>query len=370
MNQSQTILLKLVAAAINDSTFLNLSRYNHINWEEIMRIATKQGVVAIALDALNAQTNECRPPKTILLKWFGQVCAMENAYRIHEKEIKNLADIYSDNSYMMMLLKGYGLSKCWPTPEHRPVGDMDIFLGRKDINPSFGQKDTWKQADKMVNEKLGIKVDNSHHHHSVFIYNGISVENHFDFINIYDHLSSRKMERLFKLLAAESYMQSDDYENLYYPSHDFNALFVLKHCSGHFVSTEITIRHLLDWLLYVRKYHDSINWNLLYARLEEFGLERIANIFSTIAVRYLGMQKHLFYGFEENEELVERVLNDILAPEFDEHEDGTILSGIWIKPRRFFHNRWKHRLCYSDSFVSGFIWTTYAKILKPRHFKI
>ena len=82
------------------------------------------------------------------------------------------------------------------------------------------------------------------------------------------------------------------------------------------------------------------------------------------------MQKELFYDFEQDERLVERVIADILSPEFKEHEDGSLISGLWIKPRRFWKNRWKHNLCYKDSWISGFIWTTYAKLLKPRHFRV
>lgn len=82
------------------------------------------------------------------------------------------------------------------------------------------------------------------------------------------------------------------------------------------------------------------------------------------------MNKEIFYGFEQDERMVDRVLADILSPEFKEHEDGSLISGLWIKPRRFWRNCWKHKLCYIDSFISAFIWTTYAKLLKPRHFKV
>lgn len=61
----------------------------------------------------------------------------------------------------MMVLKGYGLSKNYPVPNHRPCGDMDIYL--------FGDQE---KADKLIAEELGIKIDNSHHHHTVFQFQG------------------------------------------------------------------------------------------------------------------------------------------------------------------------------------------------------
>lgn len=370
MTNTETVLLKLVAKAINNNYLLDLSSYCPIDWEEMFHLATAQGVAGLVMDTISTLPKENRPIGAVLFNWIGYGCRMENLYQYHRKAIIQLAEFYAQNGYQMMLLKGYGLSRCWPVPQHRPVGDIDIYLGRKNNNPVFGQRNVWKEADLVIHDKLGINIDNSHHHHSVFPYKGISVENHFDFINAYDHRSSRDMESIFKQMAADNYVRSDESKDLYFPSDDFNALFILKHCSGHFASTEITIRHLLDWLLFIRYHHDTIHWDSLYTQYERFGLVRLANIFSSIGFNYLGMDKSLFYNLEGDNNLVDRVLNDILSPEFSEHENGTLLSGLWVKPRRFWHNRWKHKICYTDSFISGFLWTTYAKMLKPRHFKV
>lgn len=370
MKESENILIQLVAKAISDNYCLNLDVFKNANWLEVMEIASVQGVWAVAFDAIELLPQDKRPDKSIIMKWFGKVVYMENCYENHKTTILKLADFYSENGFKMMLLKGYGLSKCWPKPEHRPIGDIDIYLGSEGAEPIFGQKKVWEKADKVIYEKLNIEVDNTHHHHSVFFYNGISVENHFDFINSYDHKSSRAFEAYLKKIVVEGYKQHEMSKNLYLPSDDFNALFVLKHCSGHFASTEINLRQMLDWLLLIKQHHDSLDWNRLYEAFDEFGLRRLAAIFGSIGVKYFGMSEKFFLELEKNEKLVERVLNDILSPEFSECENGTLMSGLWIKPRRFWHNRWKHKLCYSDSFISGFIWTTYAKILKPRHFKV
>lgn len=370
LTHSENVLLQLVAKAINKDYSLALDDFKNVNWEKVLKLSVRQCVVGVAYDAIELLPVELSPERPTLLKWIGYVARMEGAYERYRETIFSLADFYAENGYKMMLLKGYGLSSCYPVPERRPTGDIDIFLGREGATPPFGQKDVWKEADRLLQNKLNIKVDNTHHHHSVFMYKRYSVENHFDFINVYDHKSSREFEKLFKQMAAEGYKVHPECPNLYLPSDDFNALFLLKHCSGHFASTEINLRQVLDWLLFIRTHHDTIDRERLYTSLQEFGLVRFANILSTVGVKYLGMSSAEFYAIEKDEALVLRVLKDILSPEFKEHENGTLLSGLWIKPRRFWHNRWKHRLCYRDSFVSGFIWSTYAKLLKPRHFRV
>lgn len=117
----------------------------------------------------------------------------------------------------------------------------------------------------------------------------------------------------------------------------FDAIESLPHSTGSGQAPEyrLDMDTLMDWLLFVRKHHESIDWNSLYKALDEFGLRRLAGIFSSIGVKFLGFSNSLFVEFEKDERLVDRVLNDILSPEFTEHEDGTLLSGLWIKPRRF-----------------------------------
>lgn len=370
LTRTHRVLLQLVARAINGGYTFSLDDFVGVDWEAVLRLSVRQSVVGVAYDALESLPSELRPERPTLLKWIGYVFQLEGSYERYKLAIFSLADFYAANGYRMMLLKGYGLASCYPVPSHRPTGDIDIFLGRGGATSPFGQKDVWKEADDVIHEKLGVKIDNTHHHHSVFVYKRYSVEDHFDFINVHDHRSSREFERRLKRMAAESYKVHPECPDLCLPSDDFNALFLLKHCSGHFASTEINLRQVLDWLLFMRTHHDSIDWKMLYDSLKEFGLMRFANILSAIGVNYLGMSSSEFYAMEKDEALNLRVLKDILSPEFKEREDGTLLSGLWVKPRRFWHNRWKHRLCYRDSFVSGFIWSAYAKLLKPSHFRV
>lgn len=78
-----------------------------------------------------------------------------------------------------MVLKGYACSIDWPKPEHRPCGDIDIWL--------FGKQ---KEADAALAASpkfhdSSFKIDSSHHHHTVFDWCSFSVENHYDFVNVY-----------------------------------------------------------------------------------------------------------------------------------------------------------------------------------------
>lgn len=358
MTQETDTLLSLLKASLWENV-PEIGKREHIDWNAIIETARKQGILAVVFDSLELLPKESVPSSNLLLKWFGKVSYMVSLYDTHRNVISHLGHFYDSLSIKLMILKGYGLSLYYPVPNHRPVGDIDSY--------NFGMQDS---ADRLMREKLGIKIDNSHHHHTVFQFEGVTVENHYDFINTHGHKTSAEFEARLKELSQNPCDEIVlDGVTIYLPHPNFNALFLVRHCAGHFRSTELTLRQLLDWLLFVKKEHDRIDWNGLYSFLERMNLHRFANCLNAIGVDYLGFDSSLFPQIESDKKLVERVLNDILSPEFVEKENGTLLSGLWVKPRRWWHNRWKQKICFPDSLLSDFLYQLHAKFLKPAHFR-
>lgn len=238
------LLLRLVRMGLGNGGVCGLAE--RIEWNALLDLAVQQGVPAIVLDGVKdvSPSPFAAGDRLCKMQWVGMVMNMERQYAAYEKVIGELAAFYQQNGINMMLLKGYGLSKYWPVPNHRPVGDIDIYL------MGDGNK-VWKRADQLLHERLGIEVDNGHHHHSVFIYRGVMVENHYDFVNVHSHRSSRWIERLFKRLAAsghETYML-DNGARIILPSPLLNMLFVARHSACHFAAEGMTLRMLCDWVL-------------------------------------------------------------------------------------------------------------------------
>lgn len=149
-----------------------------------------------------------------------------------------------------MILKGYACSLKWPKPEHRPCGDIDIWL--------FGKQ---KKADELIAKEKGIKVDTSHHHHTVFFWRDFMVENHYDFVNVHGLKSSAQLEKIFKALGEDNSHFVDVYgEKVYLPSPNLHAIFLIRHMVSHFAAAEITLRQVLDWGFFVEKHTKEIDW--------------------------------------------------------------------------------------------------------------
>ena len=182
MTNTQETFLQLARLGIGTSKGTKFPK--GICWNDVKKIADEQGLIAIVLDGLDKYhtDNTDIPPLQMKLEWIGEVLQnYEQRYVQYEKAIGNLARWYNQHGFKMMVLKGYACSLDWPKPNYRPTGDIDIW--------QFGQ---WKEADTALAASLksqdsSFKIDSSHHHHTVFNWQGFTVENHYDFINVHHH---------------------------------------------------------------------------------------------------------------------------------------------------------------------------------------
>lgn len=65
------------------------------------------------------------------------------------------------------------------------------------------------------------------------------------------------------------------------------------------------------------------------------------------------------------EELVERVLEEIFHPTRVPGGKGCLPVYVWRRFRQWWGSRWKHRIVYSDSLLSTFIWQVRSHLMKP-----
>lgn len=331
-----------------------LSRIPNVHeWEEVEVLAEEQGADGVMLSGIERLASQI--PLEVKLQWIGGVMQMEAVHEDYLRALASLAGFYNEHGLKMMVVKGYACALDWPRPEHRPCGDIDIWL--------FGKQ---KIADEVLERETGIEVDWSHHHHTVFEWQGFSVENHYDFINVHHHLSHVALERELKRLGADdSHFVEVHGERVYLPSANLHALFLLKHAMMHFAATEITVKNLLDWGFFVQAHGKDVDWKWLLDMLENYGMKELFLIFNAICAEDLRFDVALFPAAEVDSELKERVLQEILNPEIPNEEPSRLLTRAVWKLHRWKANEWKHRLCYSDSMWSAFWCGVWNHLLKP-----
>ena len=338
------------------------SSTNMDDWRYIKEMSERHGLQAIVVDGIDKLPESQRPPKDLLLQWIGEVLHnYEFRYELYRRTIVEMAGFYREHGIKMMVLKGYACSLDWPKPEHRPCGDIDIW--------QFGKQN---DGDSLLESEKGIKIDKSHHHHTVYEWGGFIVENHYDFVNVYAHKSSAELEKVFKELGQDD-MHFVDIKDastgsatkVYLPSPNLHALFLLRHMVSHFAAAEISLRQVLDWGFFVEKHTNDVDWKWLLEVLDKFHMKEFFNLINAICVDDLGFAADIFPEVRFVPELKEKVLVDILDPAYGAAEPASFFPRIIYKYRRWQGNAWKQKLCYNESRWESFWTGLWAKVLKP-----
>jgi hypothetical protein len=364
-SQLKNILFELVRLGIGNASMFSFPK--DIDWNSIETIAKQQEFLGVLVDGVQKLPQSNRPPQIIWLRWIGEVMqGYEQRYVLYKKAVADLGAWYHLHGYRMMLLKGLACGVNWPKPEHRPYGDIDIYL--------FGQ---YKEADALMVQEFkeqGFKVDNSHHHHTVFQWQGFTVENHYDFVNVHVHRSSRELEGIFKGLAHTEdaflgHTDSTDNTDICLPPANLHALFLVRHMVSHFSGASMSLRQVLDWGFFVKAHHEEVDWKWLVGVLEKYHMKAFFDCVNAICVEDLGFHPSGFKGLRVQEvqgsEMKQRVLNDTLSPEFSEETPKHVWKRVPFKYRRWRATRWKRELCYEDGQLHCFLGGVWNHLLKP-----
>ena len=339
MNKSRGVVLKLLRLAMGWEEDYDLP--NDIVWGEVWSIAEDQGVGAIVLDGYEAymekvskdrQISFTQKDKVLILKSIGRMQLVEQNYYQHKKALLKLSEILRGKEIPFMIMKGFSCGQYYPIPKHRECGDIDIYTGER-----------FNESNQALKE-AGVSIDDHYYRHTVLYIDGVMIENHRVLADLRGPRNqTRELETWLELLAEESREERkkaivDEMEivNSSFPNASYSALFLPWHVSAHFCLERVTLRHLLDWALFLTHDGKSIDMNLLYEAKKRFtyGYSKMVDILTNLSLRYLGMPMG---------DIPQDILRD--AESFDEGLADKVLEYMFVgQPRERDKNVWRFRL--------------------------
>ena len=361
MTPEQDALIQFIKVGLKKKDDIRLS--SEIKWTRLIKLLINQGVYAIAYDGLKRIHSEGFKPddtsKMVLeklndekldekrMEWYLLSMQETLSYKSAENAIAKLASFYADHGIEMMLLKGYSLNQYYPIRTSRHIGDIDIYL--------FGK---WKEADNALSKELGINISKEQEHHTTFLFEGYTVENHYDFVNVFTRKSNKEIEKEFKQLAKDkSHFTIVNEQKIILPSPNLNALFLLRHSAKHFAVIGISIRHILDWGFFVEKEGTKVDWEWLLERAKYYNMHRFLSCINHICVDYLGFDEKMFPSTVKEETLEKKVLDDIFTN--NNIPCSTTMMG---QIKRWWNHRWQYNICFNDSYLSSIIQKTITNL--------
>ena len=199
-----------------------------------------------------------------------------------------------------------------------------------------------KAIDDVVAKEKGAQISYDDEHHSIFAFEKCTVENHATVLNVSPYKVNIWINDLLEELAKDS--TDEAALGLVLPSARFYSIHLLRHMATDFATEKTTLRHVLDWATFVKCHSDEIDWGFVRDVAHRAKMHLFLDALNGICVEYLGYPKEMFPVEKENIRLRDRVLGDILHPEFQEEVppmEKRIAYGI-VKTKRLWVNRWKH----------------------------
>lgn len=358
-----------------------LSDYSADRWMRLFKEAARQGLLAIAWDALEKLQAEhgglCRGmSRETRIRWALSIKHIEKVHLRQREALKELAGIFAESGMRVMVLKGLGLAEMYPRPEHRECGDLDIYL--------FGDFEKGNE----VMRKMGIAVEYDGTKHSKFYYKGIPVENHKNFLNVTTTRVDKDLERELIRILQEQKCGSLDLGGItvVVPPPDFQMIFLTRHTITHFLASGLVLRHLYDFGIFYSAHAQEVDLDRIEKIFKRASQHKLYRAFLDVLQIYLGMParkikagsskgdkalrahdhgidiqavEHLGRSTKEEERLAARVLDDIIRnPAGGSHK--VRLEDMWVPKRKFigavrlFRFRWKYQLVEKNAFGNRF----------------
>ena len=315
-------------------------------WVEVLKAANEQSVLPLVVSLFDVVPEEfCPKGKPIISHYIHSERLVEKSEKRHLR-MRRLALLFQSHGLDVMFLKGWTLSCRYPKPELRYFSDIDYYL--------FGRS---KEGDAIL-QKRGLEVSPYYHHHTQATWDGILLENHFDFLDRENHACNRMLDDALKALAeSEGHslpldLGDPSIGNAYRMTPTMEAIFLMRHMSAHFVSAGIELRQLYDWVLLLHQDGSRIDWPYVDDMFEKSGMMPFAHMISWIIKEKLHVCLPEYISATDGD-LTERIWRDTIYPSGrDKYRKGTVRYYL-REAEVFLQNRWKHRLVYPKESYFG-----------------
>ena len=345
MAQIYISFLHIISCIVNntDIDWTLFKDYSPKDWKQFYKLSKQQGVVAIVFDRLKEIPKEIAPPKDIVMKWFSHALSIEKQMKAKEDVAIEFAEKFAERDIHIAVLKGVAYASYFPNPYHRESGDLDCYM--------MGKKD---EGDKAIVE-IGGKMEEAGYKHSHLFYKGLTIENH-RYITSFDNSKlGIKTERILQNLITLN-PKPIAQTKLLNPCADFNAMFLIKHAQRHFIKEGISIRHLLDWVFFLKAEAANVDWQRVIPMMQECRILNFAKALTAICIEDLGMVINV-KELQGSCKISKSVLEDILGEQPDLFKENFIQKIGRILRR--FYRMWKFRSLAYKSYI-GLVWESFV----------
>lgn len=334
-----TLKVALTGCSVQPDKFQSLS---NSDWKALFDLSAKQGVLAIVYDVVSQLPREIQPPRELNIRWALCTERIEERYNTQFDDACKLAELWNKEGIRTLVLKGFSLSRYYPVPQHRECGDFDCYL--------FGKY----EEGNVIAEREGAKVNREWYKHSQIFYHRTMSENHLYFVTTRKGVKEKSLNKDLTELIGDN-LQKLPNSTIEIPSADFIALFITYHSFAHFMSEGINLRHICDWICFMKAEQHNFNWTQFYELCKHYKFDRFVDVINDISTTYLGLDI-TDPAIITKSPYTDQVMHDILYSDAKIYNKG---KGKWHNRFKLISNIYSYSWKYRDIAQSSsmrYIW--------------
>lgn len=301
------------------------------HWNEILALSHVHGIDGFVWGKIselqsNGVLNLSLEDK---VNWYGTICKIRERNLEIKATINKLRVLFDEAEVWWLVLKGVSCAQYYESEAYRPMGDVDVFVGR---NNYARAKEVLRRCEENV------RWGHEDARHVVVFIDDVVVELHREW-----ELRTECREDMIIPMPGMT--------KVYCLSREYNVVYVFAHLYRHFIGGGITLRQIMDWIIMLRAEGDFDEHKVMdmirYERLESQW-----NAIGWMVKRYLGVDV-IGIKRKENKKLSEGILHLILESPLGECrrcEDGLSRIGRLLKTYKRYFRAWKlvpaDCLCY------------------------
>ena len=266
MTNTAKIISSLLRNALNCDLTIEIP--SDTNWEEALNLAISQGIFGVCFEAVEKLPANQRPPLEMLMQWYGHTEQQCSLYERTWAVARKLDRLWAAEGIQATVLKGRSIAQYYPVPSHRYSCDLDVFI-----------EQDWERACELLEEK-GVKLVHEVYKEVEFTLDDIYVECHRYITPVRGNKNLLKVERCLRALLNSEPKAYFDGTTLACPPLMFNTILFVEHALGDFQQGNLTLKHLVDWILLRRQ---AIKWNVFEMRCKEFKFDRFVALMNALA---------------------------------------------------------------------------------------
>ena len=236
---------------------------------------------------------------------------MLNYYQI-DQFTRHTVSLLRNNGIECILLKGISLASCYPVPEYRKLGDLDLYIS---------QKSDVTKAKKLLESNGYIEEDELSDHHLTYHYTfpktgrRFLLELHYRVVGMYQYdranqivdqvYSSENLVPVTQTINGTSYSVLPPTEYVFYMIH---------HMLKHYLYSGFGIRLLCDFTFYLEAHPDEIDFQKIHNWCRESRISHLYEIILETCRIYLGLPQNIdsevHYNLKDCEEFIFRILRN------------------------------------------------------------